>query len=162
MVVLTIVIMLYITSLVPIYLITKSLCLSATFLGFPIPQSSASGNHESDFFFCEFGFVLILFLDSTYKWDHTAFVFCVIYLTGLPRWLSGKESACRCRSCKRPGFNPWVGKIPWRRKWQPTPVFLPGESHGQRSPVGYNPWGRRVGHDWAYTHVWFISLIIMP
>ena len=40
-------------------------------------------------------------------------------------------------------------KIPWRRKWQPTPVFLPGESHGQRSLVAYSPWGRRVGHDWA-------------
>ena len=38
-------------------------------------------------------------------------------------------------------FDPWVGKIPWRREWQPTPVFLPGESHGQRSLVGYNPWG---------------------
>ena len=38
-------------------------------------------------------------------------------------------------------FNPWVGKIPWKRKWQPTPVFLPGESHGQRSMVGYSPWG---------------------
>ena len=42
-----------------------------------------------------------------------------------------------------PGFDPWVGKIPWRRKWQPTPVFLPGESHGQRSLVGYSPWGRK-------------------
>ena len=39
------------------------------------------------------------------------------------------------------GFNPWVGNIPWRRKWQPTPVFLPGESHGQRSLAGYSPWG---------------------
>ena len=45
--------------------------------------------------------------------------------------------------CGRPGFNPWVGKIPWRRKWQPTPVFLPGESHGRRSLVGYSPWGRK-------------------
>ena len=44
---------------------------------------------------------------------------------------------------QRPGFNPWVGKIPWRRKWQPTPVFLPGESHGQRSLVGYSPRGHR-------------------
>ena len=42
-------------------------------------------------------------------------------------------------------FNPWVGTIPW--KWQPTPVFLPGESHGQRSLVGYSPWGDRDGHD---------------
>ena len=41
----------------------------------------------------------------------------------------------------RPGFNPWVGKIPWRRKWQSTPVLLPGKSHGQRSLVGYSPWG---------------------
>jgi len=42
-----------------------------------------------------------------------------------------------------PGFDPWVGKIPWRRKWQPTPVFVPGESHGQRSLVGYSPRGRK-------------------
>ena len=43
--------------------------------------------------------------------------------------------------CRRPGFDPWVGKIPWRREWLPTPVFLPGEFHGQRSLVGYGPWG---------------------
>ena len=42
--------------------------------------------------------------------------------------------------CRRPGFNPWVGKIPWRRAWQSTPVFLPGKSHGQRTLVGYSPW----------------------
>ena len=42
--------------------------------------------------------------------------------------------------CRRPGFNPWVGKIPWRRKWQSTPVFLPGESQGQRILVGYSLW----------------------
>ena len=41
------------------------------------------------------------------------------------------------------GFNPWVGKIPWRREWQPTSVFLPGESHGQRRLVGYSPWGHK-------------------
>ena len=44
-------------------------------------------------------------------------------------------------------FDPWLGKIPWRREWQPTPVFLSGESHGQRSLVSYSPWGCRVGHD---------------
>ena len=48
-----------------------------------------------------------------------------------------------CLQCRRPGFDPWVGKIPWRRKWQPTPVFLPGKSHGRRSLVGYCPWGRK-------------------
>ena len=42
-----------------------------------------------------------------------------------------------------PGFNPWVGKISWSRKWQPTPVLLPGKSHEQRSLVGYSPWGRK-------------------
>ena len=41
------------------------------------------------------------------------------------------------------GFHPWVGKIPWRKKWQPTPVLLPGKSHGWRSLVGYSPWGRK-------------------
>ena len=43
----------------------------------------------------------------------------------------------------RPGFEPWVEKIPWRRKWQSTPVLLPGKSHGQRSLVGYSLWGRK-------------------
>ena len=56
---------------------------------------------------------------------------------GLPRWLRGKESACQYR---RPRFCPWDGKIPWKRNWQPTPVFLPGKSHGQKSLVGYSPW----------------------
>ena len=44
---------------------------------------------------------------------------------------------------RRLDFDPWVGKIPWRRKWQPTPIFLPGESHGQRSLAGYSPWGQK-------------------
>ena len=52
-------------------------------------------------------------------------------------------------------FDPWVGKIPWRREWQPTPVFLPGKPHGQRSLVGYSPWGReqsnRTEHACTYT-----------
>ena len=52
---------------------------------------------------------------------------------GLPRGHSGKKPTCQCRRC---GLNPWVGKIPWRRKWQPTLVFLPEKSHGQRSLVG--------------------------
>ena len=48
-----------------------------------------------------------------------------------------------CLQCRRPGFDPWVRKIPWRREWQPAPVFLPGESHGQRSLAGYSPWCRK-------------------
>ena len=48
-----------------------------------------------------------------------------------------------CLPCRQPGFNPWVGKISWRKEWQPTPVFLPGEFHGQRILAGYSPWGRK-------------------
>ena len=48
-----------------------------------------------------------------------------------------------CLQCRRPGFNPWVRKIPRRRGWQPTPVFLPGESHGQRNLVAYSPWSHK-------------------
>ena len=69
---------------------------------------------------------------------------------------SDKEPSCQCRRHKRHRFDSSVMKIPWRRKWQTTPVFLPGESHGQRSLTGYSPWGRtRIGHNWnnlAWTH----------
>ena len=54
-----------------------------------------------------------------------------------------KEYSCQCRRCKRYGFIPWVRKILWSRKWQPTPVFLPGKFHGQRSLVGYSPCGHK-------------------
>ena len=72
--------------------------------------------------------------------------------TIFPGGASGKELACQSRRHKRPGFNPWVRKIPWRREWQPTPVFLPGESHGQRSLVGYSPWGRKESHTTEATY----------
>ena len=62
----------------------------------------------------------------------------VSYRLGFPGGSDGRESAS---SAGRPRFNPWVGKIPCRRKWQPTPVFLPGELHGQRSLVGLSSWG---------------------
>ena len=55
-----------------------------------------------------------------------------------------KKFSCQCKRCQRPGFDAWVGKIPWRRKWQPAPVFLLGKSHGQRSLAGYSPRGRKV------------------
>ena len=62
---------------------------------------------------------------------------------GFPGGASGKEFTSQCRRCKRHAFGPWFGKIPWRRERQPTPVFLPGESHGQRSLAGYSPWGHK-------------------
>ena len=58
---------------------------------------------------------------------------------GLPRCLSGEDSACQCWRHVRLQFDPRIGKSPWRRKWQATPVLLSGESHRQRSPVGYSP-----------------------
>ena len=59
---------------------------------------------------------------------------------GASWWLSSKESTCQCRRHK---FDPWVGNIPWRRKWQLTPVFLPGESQGQRNLASYSPWSHK-------------------
>ena len=58
-----------------------------------------------------------------------------------PNWgfPGGTEPTCQCRRLKRRGFDPWIGKIPWRRAWQPPPVSLPGEFHGQRHLEGYNP-----------------------
>ena len=55
-----------------------------------------------------------------------------------------KKPSCQCRRRQRLGFNVWVRKISWNGKWQPTPVFLPGKFHGQRSLVGYSPWGAKV------------------
>jgi len=71
------------------------------------------------------------------------------FLLGFPGDVSGKEPTCQFRRLE---FNPWVRKSPWRRKWQLTPVFLPGESHGWRSLAGYSPYGHRVGHDWVTKH----------
>ena len=61
---------------------------------------------------------------------------------GFPGGISGKEPICQIRTQKRNGFNPWVRKIPWRRAWPSTPVYLPGESNGHRDLVGYSPWGQ--------------------
>ena len=74
-------------------------------------------------------------LDTTERLNGTELGF-----GGLPRWLSDKESVCQC---KRLRFDPWVRKIPWRRKWEPTLVFLSRESHGQRNLEGYSPWGHK-------------------
>ena len=66
--------------------------------------------------------------------------------------VSGKEPTCPCRRHKRSGFHPWVRKMPWRRAWQPTPVFLPGKSHGRRSLAGYGPQGWKGSDrtEWAH------------
>ena len=85
--------------------------------------------------------------------DLPCFVAIKIYskaIRGLPRWQSGKESTCQCRRHRRYGFDQWVGEIPWKKKQQLTPVFLPEKSHGQRSLAGYSPQGcKGVGHNLA-------------
>ena len=63
------------------------------------------------------------------------------HIARAPSGASGKELTCQGRRLKRWGLDPQVGKVPWRRAWQPTPVFLPGESHGQRSLAGYSSQG---------------------
>ena len=80
---------------------------------------------------------------KTNRKDSLKIMLC-IKSVGFPGGASGEEPTCQCRRHRRCGFIPWVGKIPWRRAWQPTPVFLPGGSHGQRSLVGYSPWDRTL------------------
>ena len=74
--------------------------------------------------------------------------------SGFPGSLDGKESACQCRRCKIRVFDPWVGKISWRRERQPTPVFLPGESPWTEEPGGLQSMGlQRVGLSTARTRL---------
>ena len=73
-------------------------------------------------------------------------------MRGFPAGTGGKETACECRGHRRCRFSPWVGKIPWKRKWQPTPIFLPEKIPWQRSLVGYSSWDYKESTDCAHTH----------
>ena len=89
-------------------------------------------------------------LNKFLKW----FLCTVRGIRGLPRWYSGNKSTCQWRRQKRRRrFDPWVRKIPWGRKWQPTLVFLPGESHGQRRLVGYSLWGHKELETTEHAHM---------
>ena len=68
------------------------------------------------------------------------YIMCSISRLDFSHGSDGKEI---CLQCGRPGFNPWNGKLPWRKEWKPTPIFLPGEFHGQRSLAGYSPRGSK-------------------
>ena len=94
------------------------------------------------------------------------YIYICMYIYGVPWCLSGKESTCQCR---RRRFDSWVGKMPWRRKWQPIPVFLLGKSHGQRSWWAAVHGVARVRHDLAtkqqqhaYTHTHTHSVGSVP
>ena len=99
------------------------------------------------------------------KWYLIVVWACISVKTnGLPRWCSDKESACQCRRWKRCGFDPWVRKIPWSRKCQPAPVFLPGKFHGQRSLTGCSAWGHKeLDMTWAHAvHTILMMLSFFP
>ena len=93
-------------------------------------------------------------LTSSHQTDPPLLLYSRVYFAlfktcWLPRWRSGEDSACQCRRLKRCGMDPWVGKISWRRKWQPTLVFLPEKSHEQRNLVGY-----RLAEGWTQLSNW--------
>ena len=81
---------------------------------------------------------LITPLGFNHCFEEIRIIILIVEKMGFPGGSDGKESAS---SCRRPRFDPWIRKIPWRREWLPTPVFLPEEFHGQKSLTGYSPWG---------------------
>ena len=130
----------------------------------------------------EDGYPLQYFLPERLVWVKAlAFLTWIITLTswflchslfwGFPGGASGKEPTCNNRRHKRLRFDPWVGKIPWRIKWQPTPVFLPGESQGQRRLACYSPGGRTEFSDWTTRNIkhlggstssYFVACLLLP
>ena len=99
---------------------------------------------------------LCLFCCLTYRVIDTIFL-NFIYMRDFPGASDGEAS---CLQCGRPRFDPWVGKILWKQKWQPTPVLLPGKSHGWRSLVGYSPWGCRQSDTTEQLHCHFHTVLV--
>ena len=112
------------------------------------------------------------FFTTSVTWEAHSYIYMCVYiyaiystiffsspLLGFPGSASGKESTCQCRRHKRCRFDPWVGKVPWRKAWQPTPGYLPRESHRQRSLAGYSPWSHKESDmtEQLSTHM-FISM----
>ena len=104
-------------------------------------------------------------------WQHpvSACVFKYLLMRTLVIWFSAHPMGASLvvqmvknpPAMQRPGFDPWVRKIPWRREWQPTLVLLPGEFHGQRTLTGYTPWGQRIRHNWemnTFTNLMWLYL----
>jgi len=98
------------------------------------------------------------------------FIFFIIVLDNLacpqkpgcfPGGAYGKESTCQCRRYNRCRFDPWVRKIPWRKKWQLTPIFFPGKSHRQRNLEGCSPWGHRESNTTEHLHT-HIEILELP
>ena len=97
--------------------------------------------------------VPVFTINFVWSTSHCYWLLLYVILGGFSGGASGKEHTCQCRRCKRQGFEHWVWSLkipwrrewltfPWRREWLPSPTFLPGESHGQRSLAGYSPLGQ--------------------
>ena len=101
------------------------------------------------FSFC---WLFLLLCRSVLVWySQTCWILLLLLVFwGLLWWLNGKRNHLQCRRYRRCRFDPWVGKILWRRAWQHNTVFLPGESLGQRSLLVYSPWGHK---EWDMTEV---------
>ena len=97
----------------------------------------------------------------TFHLESTVFTTLLLFNSGFlsplkKNWTSlVAQTVKRLLQCGRPGFHPWVGKIRWRRKWQSTPVLLPGKPYGQGSLVGYSPWGRKESDTTERPHFHF-------
>ena len=109
-------------------------------------------------------FCLLIHTQSDVFWvtvhGMVSILVCLVFMA--PWWYGSKEPTCQGRRLKRHGFDPRVGKIPWRSKWQPTLIFLPGKSHGQRNLVGFSPWGCKESDmtEWACMHALMHNIYI--
>ena len=99
-----------------------------------------TGNES--FFHCDLAAAQNIKLSLFLLFIHPFSLSCTLQM-GFSSGTNCKELACQCTTLKRHAFDPWVGKIPWRRAWQPILVFLLGEFHGQRTLVGYSPWSHK-------------------
>ena len=112
---------------------------------------------------------IIMVLESSERNDVSLFILILVstvwvllttYLSIIPGFPGGSDGKSICLHGGRTGLDSWVRKMPWRRKWQPTPVLLPGKFHGWRSLVGYNPWGRKESDTTELLHFLYLSSII--
>ena len=96
----------------------------------------------------------------TLNHTHGHFDLFIFFFRGFPGGASGKESVCQCRRYRRCRFNTWVRKIPWSRKWQLIPIFLPGKFHGQRSLVGHSLWGHKDMDITEHKYTFFFKFLL--
>ena len=126
--------------------------MKTTFLSFSwLSRTNFSGNISASHYS-----VSQQLLATEYSFLETLILRCFPDTCGIPLWLSWSRIRLQCR---RPGFDPWVGKIPWRRERLPTPVFWPGEFHGP-----YSPWGSKESDttEWLSLSWHYIPLVFLP